>query len=279
MSQAEELLNSLNLDDVVETESDHPHEIIDSDNYFVIDPVTRVIENTSRQDIVLMQFDHDSERFTFELPRYVEGHDMSLCDVVEIHYINVGSNGTKNVDIYDVYDLHVDPDNQNKVLCSWLVSRQATQLAGKLTFLIRYQCVNVDGTTPYEWHSDIFSDVIVKEGMNNGERIMIENSDLLEQWRSILGSLTVSELSLTVRADSWTLSENGAYYVQTLDIPLRTNGQIELRPTGAQLASLIAQGISMFVGNVSGVAVAHAIGGIPMDDMTIKAIETVVTRV
>ena len=48
----------------------HTHDVIDYDKHFVIDPVTRQIDNKSGK-IVLMQNDHNSERFTFEIPRYV----------------------------------------------------------------------------------------------------------------------------------------------------------------------------------------------------------------
>ena len=49
----------------------HSHAIIDDDLYFTIDPSTREIKNES-QKVKLMQYDHNSEQFTFELPRFVE---------------------------------------------------------------------------------------------------------------------------------------------------------------------------------------------------------------
>lgn len=61
----------------------HTHNIYDSDMHYVIDPLTRQINNDDAdQKVVLVQGDHKSERLTFEIPRYIEGHDMSLCDVV-----------------------------------------------------------------------------------------------------------------------------------------------------------------------------------------------------
>ncbi len=67
----------------------HNHNIADSDTRFIIDPITRIIRNQASKKTTLMQNDHNSERFTFELPRYVEGHDMSLCNAVEIHYSEI----------------------------------------------------------------------------------------------------------------------------------------------------------------------------------------------
>ena len=71
------------------------HNIIDSDARFSINSVTRQIKNESKQKTSLMQNDHNSERFGFILDRYIEGHDMSLCNQVEVHYLNSSSKDKK----------------------------------------------------------------------------------------------------------------------------------------------------------------------------------------
>ena len=69
----------------------HIHSIYDCDTHFVIDPVTREIKNESEKTVIV-QNDHNSERFSFELPKTIEGHDMSLCNVVQVHYLNTDKN-------------------------------------------------------------------------------------------------------------------------------------------------------------------------------------------
>lgn len=61
----------------------HIHEVNDSDNKFIVDGISRAIKNTSASKTTVMQFDHNSEVFTFEIPRYIEGHDMMECNRVE----------------------------------------------------------------------------------------------------------------------------------------------------------------------------------------------------
>lgn len=183
MSQADALLASLT------TDYGHSHSVVDSDSYFVIDPVTREIENATRQRNILMQFDHCSERYTFEVARYVEGHDMTLCTHVKVHYINIDSaTGQSKPGVADLNDLQINPNNQNEdtVICTWLITRDATQLAGSLSFLVQYLCKDEDGNIVYEWYSDIYSDAIVKAGRNNGEHVVAEYTDILEQWREQL---------------------------------------------------------------------------------------------
>lgn len=201
MSQAEMLLNEMTGIPV------HEHPIIDSDSLYTIDPISRTITNTSGKNI-LIQFDHNSERFTFEIPRYVDGHDMSLCNATKVHYVNIevveeDPNATTikkpktKVGMYEVNDIQVSPDDDEKVICSWLISRNATQLSGTLSFLIQYACVDEDNNLTYEWHTDIHTDVLVNTGMNNGVEIIASSADIIEQWKREL----FSDVQAQVEAD------------------------------------------------------------------------------
>lgn len=179
MSQAEELLFSL-----TETVPVHTHPVPDSDTYFLIDPYTRQIENTNYQKTVLMRGDHNSERFTFELPRYVDGHDMSLCNRVIVHFDNVGDS-IENVhsDVAYTDDLRLNPDNPETVICSWLIRREATQIVGILSFSLQYLCVE-DGEITYEWNTDSYDDIEIRKSKQNGEAAVVNYTNVLEQWRS-----------------------------------------------------------------------------------------------
>ena len=100
-----------------------------------------------------MQFDHNSEVFTFELPRYIEGHDMMQCNRVEVHYLNIDSmTKQENEGIYLVDDLTVNADDDTKITCSWLISQNATQLVGSLNFLLRFICLTED-VIDYVWNT------------------------------------------------------------------------------------------------------------------------------
>lgn len=142
------------------------HGVTDTDNHFIIDPVTRAILNKSGK-LVLIQYDHNSERFTFECPRYIDNHDMSLCNKVEIHFINTGASSSRSAGVYDIEDLHISPDDDNTVICSWLVSQNSTRYVGKLNFAIRFACV-ANGTTEYAWNTAIYSDIAISKSIFNG---------------------------------------------------------------------------------------------------------------
>lgn len=283
MATADELLASLNT-----TSSRHTHTVVDPDSHFVIDPNTREISNASRFANVLMQNDHDSERFTFELPRYVEGHDMTLCNVVKVHYNNIESGTNKqNADTYDVYDLQVSAADPSIVTCTWLISRQATSLAGILSFLVEFMCVEDGGEVVYEWHTDIYSDVEVKAGRENGAASVAEYTDILEQWRDRLfdesgnpstggGTVSVKKFNITLAMTGWYESEDSSHYYQRVNYAANPNGRIELNPTPQQLIYLINAGIAMFPANANGEVTVYSTGGTPDHDMTLEATEEVV---
>ena len=159
----------------------HTHTLSDPDSIFTIDPTTREI-TTTESKIVLMQYDHNSEIFTFQIPRFVEGHDMSLCNKIEIHYTNINRRTKEqSKDVYPVTDQKVEGDN---LVFTWLLSGNATKYAGTINFIIRFGCLEEDNTFSYMWHTDIFKNVTVSDGISNTESVAEDYSDILEIWKT-----------------------------------------------------------------------------------------------
>ena len=149
----------------------HSHVLYDADPHFKIDPISRKITNESSTKTTIIQHDHNSERFTFSMPRYVEGVDISLCNIVEVHYVNIEAN-TKIVraGVYTIDDLHVKDDDENTVVCSWVVAKNATQFIGQLQFLIRFSCTHGEsGTIDYVWNTAVYSGITISQGIYNGD--------------------------------------------------------------------------------------------------------------
>ena len=161
----------------------HIHSVYDTDSHFIVDPDTRTMKNVSGSKITILQYDHNSERITFELPRYVDGHDMSTCNIVEVHYLNKGA-AAQSEGVYQVDDLQVSPEDENVVICSWLVSQNATKQAGTLQFSIRFVCMS-GSTIDYAWSTSPFA-LNVSTGICNTNTIVEQNVDILEQWRQTL---------------------------------------------------------------------------------------------
>lgn len=217
----------------------------DLDDVFVINPVTRNITNKASQKKVLIQGDHNSEKFTFEMPRYIEGHDMLNCDKIEIHYNNVESySKNENKGLYSVEDFQVKSDEENLLRFTWQITGNATQLVGTLNFTITFKCLN-DEIIVYAWHTNIFTHVFVCKSINNTEIIVEEYADVLEAWKKELfesGSYSVANVNIareqaieavqsageaqiasmqniaaTVEKDAQTVADNKADILKTMD--------------------------------------------------------------
>ena len=159
------------------------HDVYDTGTPFSIDPVSREIKNESLSKIVLMQADHNSECFSFKIPRFIDGHDMSLCNVVQVHYINIDAKTRdQSKGVYYITDMHISEDDENTIVFSWLVSWNATKYAGTLNFLIRFACT--DGSTAlYVWNTNVFKEVYISAGIYNGEAMLNDYVDILEAWK------------------------------------------------------------------------------------------------
>lgn len=158
--------------------------IIDKDPFFEIDAVTREIINPTSSKKVISQFDHRCEKFSFRINRYVEGHDMTECNKVYVHFTNTDAStllDTKGV--YKVTDLQVDPKDDTKVIFTWLLEISATQKAGKLGFSVEFSCVEQDGTVTYSLNTSNFKGLIVSPSSHNTEEVIEPYVDILEKWK------------------------------------------------------------------------------------------------
>lgn len=150
---------------------DHSESVVDADKHFIIDARTRTVANATETNKTLVQFDHNSERCTFELAgRHIDGHDMSQCDVIEIHFVNTDGKRT-NKGCYNVDEITVSDDG-NSVIFTWLIGEDATQIVGNLDFWIVFECT-VDGEVDYRWSTLKHKGITVAEGA--GEYIPEEN--------------------------------------------------------------------------------------------------------
>ena len=167
----------------------HKHSVYDSDTHLRINPTTRTfaVEGFTKNTIV--QHDHNSERFTFELPRFIEGHDMLVCNSVQVHYLNVDANTQETSSgVFVVTDLQESPEDENIAIFSWLISSNATKYVGSLNFCIRFACISEENTVDYAWNTAVNTTMRVTDGINNAEIIIQEYADVLEQWKQDITS-------------------------------------------------------------------------------------------
>lgn len=199
----------------------HTHTVVDSDtNHFVIDPITRQITNETKK-LCLVKGDHNSEVFTFEVPLKVEEHDMSLCNRIEVHFINVEGKSTRNKSekVYEVQDFAVDQDDPNKMTFSWLISGDATKYAGNLSFIVRFACIpDDDGVVAYSWNTTIYSGITVLDTISNSEMVLEEYKDILQEWYNKLIAVTDGAIDMNTKEPVKFWVGTHAEYTELTDI-------------------------------------------------------------
>lgn len=185
---------------IIKTDPDAPQ--------FEINAVTRAIKNNTPAKIKLIQHDHNSEIFSFSMPRYIEGHNMLECNKVEVHYINIDAATKEEIKgLYVVKDMAVDTEDANNVCFSWLISNNATRLVGNLSFLIRFSCVQADGAIDYAWNTDKFTQISVSSGINNSEYVAEKYADVLAQWEEELFSASTEGVENIYKARNEAVAE------------------------------------------------------------------------
>ena len=143
----------------------HLHEMRDSDNHFIIDPTTMIVTNNSAKH-TLQQGDHNSEIYTFEIPKTIDGHDMALCNLVQIHYINIkGDKTEQSKDIHTVTDMAVSDTEPETLVFTWTIHGNATKYAGSLNFRIHFYCIDTEGNYTYKKHTEIFKGISISDGL------------------------------------------------------------------------------------------------------------------
>ena len=178
----------------------HIHSVYDTDAHFKINPITRKMSAEGNSKVSLVQFDHNSERFTFEIPKLIEGHDMSTCNKVEVHFINISKNKkNQSTGVYIVDDMQVSEENEDIVIFSWLISRAATMYEGNLNFIVRLIC-QTDEVIDYAWNSEIYAGISVSTGINCSDSILEDYIDVLEAWKQTITEIQPEKIQEAVKS-------------------------------------------------------------------------------
>lgn len=137
------------------------HTVADDDIRYIIDGTTRDITNLNGSKLYVMQFDHNSEILTFEMPLEIEGHDMSLCDEVKVLYINKKKS---TVPSEESIPLPLTVDNDKKIIVfSWTLSENVTAQDGPISFQFKFVCHNAeDGSVLFRLYSGQYSFIEVR---------------------------------------------------------------------------------------------------------------------
>ncbi len=286
MSLAKDLLNSLPDNQVATYGIDsttEPHIVINADKTVTVPEVLKRI---------IVQYEHNIETFTFDCPRYWDGHDLS-----EMRIRIVFKRADGHSEPHPVENLRIDDIDDHMIHFEWTISENVTLVSGSVLFTVCAKIVNVEGEREREWHTIPNRDLVVNEGMDcSGEEIVEQNPDIID---SILERLDVVEqggasdeqiaqavddylaahpvsggseirvAEIALPAANWVPKDN--YYSQVVELAGVTEyTQVDLTPSVEQLNIFHDKDLTFVAENDGGTVTVYAIGQKPENDYTIQ---------
>ena len=110
---------------------------------------------------------------------------MSLCNYAEVNFSNKADGTGKQIyGSYIIDDLQIYSEDEDKVMCTWLISSDATQQVGTLDFGLRFICADENFLAGYKWSTATYTGIKVLKGMPDTlEEYVAEkvNLDFIEQ--------------------------------------------------------------------------------------------------
>ena len=182
MSQAEDLLNSIQADNEISLYTSDPQ----TEGYIVVDS-NRFITVPEELKRIAVANDHNIETVTFECPRYWDGHDLSLMHL----YINYRS-PDESLGCYVVDNVSIDENDSNIMHFDWTITRNVAKSEGKVIFLVCAKQVDEDGNETLHWNSELCEDMYVSEGLECDEFLEEEYPDLYTQLIEMINNVNTS---------------------------------------------------------------------------------------
>ena len=182
MSQAEDLLNSIQADNEISLYTSDPQ----TEGYIVVDS-NRFITVPEELKRIAVANDHNIETVTFECPRYWDGHDLSLMHF----YINYRS-PDESLGCYVVNNVSIDENDSNIMHFDWTITRNVAKTEGKVIFLVCAKKIDENGNETLHWNSELCEDMYVSEGLECDEVLEEEYPDLYTQLIEMINNVNTS---------------------------------------------------------------------------------------
>lgn len=247
----------------------------------VINPFTRIITPKYRntKSVYVAKGDRNSVIVAFELPRYVDGYDMSDKDVIHIHYANMGENGETSKGVSDAVNVVVEKDDitgEDIVVFGWLIPNTATRYAGVVSIGITFESYeNIDGKVQevYSWSTAPYGKIIVRDSMDfDAEAVEREYNYLVTTCNAIVSEAIKKNFSDEITTALNEALATGEFKGEKGD-PFTyddfTPEQLEALKSKDGLTPYIGQNGNWFIGDVdTGVKAEGKDGTMSFEDLT-----------
>lgn len=175
-----------------------------------------------------VQHDHNIETVTFDCPKKWDGEDMSKM-AIYIVYSRAGSEGGIHTNRYPVSipvdqdpngignTTVIDVDNDNIMHFDWTISRDVTEVAGPISFMVCITKVDTEGSEKIHWNSEICTECYISPGMESEEYSVDENYDAVTSFLQTLVEKIKADMESMVDNARQSADEAQTYSLATED--------------------------------------------------------------
>lgn len=113
--------------------------IKDTGSFFTIVPETRAVQVPSTHKVIGVVGDHLAEQLTFEIPRFIDGHDISGCARRYVAWKNVG--GELGTDQLVPLDESPEGAKEGMLYFTWTIRDRLAAVRGLVQFSLHFEDV------------------------------------------------------------------------------------------------------------------------------------------
>ena len=197
MGKAEALLASLNSEDpdllpmVPVSPETEEHIVIGLDHSITVP------ENLKK---IAVQYEHNMESVTFDMPRYCDGIDMSKMKIY-VNYIRSDNIPGSHL----VEDVTVDETDSELIHFTWTINGHVTEVSGNITMLVCARETDSNGKLTNLWSTELNSELYVSPGMKTTSVMVARYPDLVTQLLQRLDESVIYTPSVSAEGIlSWT---------------------------------------------------------------------------
>ena len=173
-----------------------------------------------------VEFDDDVMRVEFQMPSEYCGISLAPFKI-RINYLNANA----EPDVYEVDDAVVRADDTIKF--SWLVGRHAAMYKGDVRFNVCLR--DLDGTTVKREFNTTIATLPILEGLETGEKAIVEYNDIFEQWRaSLFGEAESAVNSINTAKETALAQISSARDSALADLPTDYTATVEAADEGVR---------------------------------------------
>jgi hypothetical protein len=219
--------------------------IKDTGAFFTIVPETREVTVPKTHKVIGVVGDHLAEQLTFEIPQYIDGHDIGGCARRYVSWANV--DGEPGNDQLNELTERPEGAKEGMLYFTWTIRDRLAAAKGLVQFSVHFEDIDDQGVTLYHWGTTNCKNCEILDSVNHAvgtyKAIWVAGDTLvIEDYTPVEDGALVLETPGIVPEGTLTITENGLHEVgkyaqvdvncnpkDTLDLTVTDSGEHDVK--------------------------------------------------